>query len=145
MCYLCSGYKGADQLCSYCTADLHLCFRIGKNPVSLDAAHFMLKCDTKGGEDSGSVLVTLDSKLSSLQDFASTIFFHLAHGEDQLSSNCTADQRLCFRYSDSTISLLPKSEISYFQPSSVTAQAGLCQTWTETPKTGFLMTRFRHY
>ena len=25
--------KGADQLCSYCTADLHLCFRIGNNPV----------------------------------------------------------------------------------------------------------------
>ena len=22
--------KGADQLCSYCTADLRLCFRIGK-------------------------------------------------------------------------------------------------------------------
>ena len=25
--------KGADQLCINCTADLHLCFRIGKNPV----------------------------------------------------------------------------------------------------------------
>ena len=25
--------KGADQLCSYCTADLCLCFRIGKNLV----------------------------------------------------------------------------------------------------------------
>ena len=23
--------KGADQLCSYCTADLRLCFRTGKN------------------------------------------------------------------------------------------------------------------
>ena len=31
---------------------------------------------------------------------------------DQLRSNCAADQRLCFRYSDSTIPLLPKSEIS---------------------------------
>ena len=31
---------------------------------------------------------------------------------DQLRSNCEADQRLCFRYSDSTIPLLPKSEIS---------------------------------
>ena len=29
----CSENKGADQLCSYCTADLHLCFCIGKNPV----------------------------------------------------------------------------------------------------------------
>ena len=33
---------------------------------------------------------------------------------DQLCSNCTADQRLCFRYTDSTISLLLKSEISSF-------------------------------
>ena len=30
-------------------------------------------------------------------------------GEDQLRSNCEADQRLHFRYTDSTISLLPKS------------------------------------
>ena len=35
-------------------------------------------------------------------------------GADQLRSNCTADQRLCFRYTDSTISLLFKSEISSF-------------------------------
>ena len=31
---------------------------------------------------------------------------------DQLRSNREADQRLCFRYTDSTIPLLPKSEIS---------------------------------
>ena len=31
---------------------------------------------------------------------------------DQLCSSRTADQRLCFRYIDSTITLLPKSEIS---------------------------------
>ena len=30
---------------------------------------------------------------------------------DQLRSNCAADQRLCFRYRDSTIPLLSKSEI----------------------------------
>ena len=30
-------------------------------------------------------------------------------GADQLRSNCEADQRLCFRYSDSTIPLLLKS------------------------------------
>ena len=29
-------------------------------------------------------------------------------GVDQLCSNCTADQNLCFRYTDSTIYLLPK-------------------------------------
>ena len=33
---------------------------------------------------------------------------------DQLYSNCEADQRLCFRYMDSTISLLLNSEISSF-------------------------------
>ena len=33
-------------------------------------------------------------------------------GADQLCSNCTADQGLCFRYIDRTISLLLKSEIS---------------------------------
>ena len=32
--------------------------------------------------------------------------------EDQLRSNCTADQRLCFRYIDSTIPPPPKSEFS---------------------------------
>ena len=60
---------------------------------------------------------------------------------DQLCGNRTADQRLCFRYIDSTIPLLPKSEMSSLSPSSVTAQTGLCLTWSETPKTGFLTTR----
>ena len=31
--YPCSENKGADQLRSYCEADLRLCFRIGKIPV----------------------------------------------------------------------------------------------------------------
>ena len=44
-------------------------------------------------------------------------------GADQLCSNC-----LCFRYWDSTISLLPKSKISSLKPSSMTVQASLCQT-----------------
>ena len=35
-------------------------------------------------------------------------------GADQLRSNCEADQRLCFRYSDSTVPLLLKSKISSF-------------------------------
>ena len=62
---------------------------------------------------------------------------------DQLRGNREADQRLCFRYSDSTISLLPKYEISSRKPSSVTVQPGLCGAWLETPKTGFLRTRLR--
>ena len=69
---------------------------------------------------------------------------------DQLRGNREADQRLCFRYIDSTISLLPKYEISSLQPSSVVVQAGLCWTWSETQKTGFLTTRtiteiFQHF
>ena len=66
---------------------------------------------------------------------------------DQLRGNREADQRLCFRYTDSTVSLLPKYEISSLQPSSVAVQPGLCGTWSETPKTGFLTTRlilYRH-
>ena len=60
---------------------------------------------------------------------------------DQLRGNHEADQRLCFCHTDSTIPLQPKSEISSLHPSSVSAQLGLCQTWSETPKTGFLTTR----
>ena len=60
---------------------------------------------------------------------------------DQLRGNRKADQRLCFRYTDSTICLLPIYEISSFYLSSVAAQPNLCGTWTETQKTGFLMTR----
>ena len=45
---------------------------------------------------------------------------------DQLRGNREADQRLCFRYIDSTIPLLSKSEISSLQPSSVAVQPGLC-------------------
>ena len=61
-------------------------------------------------------------------------------GADQLCGYRTADQRFCFCYIDSTIPLLPKSEISSFLPSSVAVQPGLCRTWSETPKTGFLVT-----
>ena len=60
---------------------------------------------------------------------------------DQLRGNREADQRLCFRYIDRTIPLLPKYEISSLYPSYVIAQPGLCGTWSETPKTGFLRTR----
>ena len=60
---------------------------------------------------------------------------------DQLCGNREADQGLCFRYIDRTIPPLPKLEFSSLQSSSVTVQPGLCRTWSETPKTGFLTTR----
>ena len=51
---------------------------------------------------------------------------------DQLRGYREADQRLCFGYTDSTIPLLSKSKISSLYPSSVTVQASLCRTWSET-------------
>ena len=50
----------------------------------------------------------------------------------QLRGNREADQRLCFRNIDSTISLLSKSEISSLKPASVVVQPGLCRTRSET-------------
>ena len=51
---------------------------------------------------------------------------------DQLRGNRNADRRLCFRYIDSTIPLLPKSEIPSLWPSSIAVQPGLCRTRSET-------------
>ena len=62
---------------------------------------------------------------------------------DQLRGNREADQRLCSRYTDSTIPLLSKYEISSLYSSSKTAQPGLYRTWSETPTTGFLRTRLK--
>ena len=46
-----------------------------------------------------------------------------------------------FRDTDSTFTLLPKSEFSSHYPYSVTVQPGLCRTWSESLKTSFLTTR----
>ena len=51
---------------------------------------------------------------------------------DQLRGNREADQRLCFRYSDSTIPLLLNSEISSFYLFFVLVQVGLCRTCSES-------------
>ena len=56
---------------------------------------------------------------------------------DQLHSKCNVDQRFSFHYTDNTIPLL-SSNISSFHLSSTVVQAGLCRTWSETTKTGFL-------
>ena len=50
----------------------------------------------------------------------------------RLSVNREADQRLCLRYTDSTIPLLPKSEISSLSPFSEAVQPGLCQAMSKT-------------
>ena len=51
---------------------------------------------------------------------------------DQLRGNREADQRLCFRYSDSKIPPLANSKISSFCTASVAVQPDLCQTCSET-------------
>ena len=63
---------------------------------------------------------------------------------DQLRGNREADQLLCFRYTDSTIPLLPKYKDLSLKPFSEAAQPDLCGTWSETPKTGFLMSRLKY-
>ena len=88
---------------------------------------------------------SLDTYQSSELRREKTGFLHICENKDadQLRGNREADQRLCFRFTDSTIPLLSKSEISSLYPSSVAVQPGLCRTWSETPKTGFLTTRLK--
>ena len=64
---------------------------------------------------------------------------------DQLRGNREADQRLCFRYTDSTFPPLLIPKFSRFWVSSVTVQAGLCWTWSETQIVGFVMHRLKWY
>ena len=61
-------------------------------------------------------------------------------GADQLRDKHAADQRLCFRKICSTLTLLSKSEISILKQSSVVVQPSMHLTWSETPKTGFVVT-----
>ena len=56
---------------------------------------------------------------------------------DQLQGAREADQRLCFRYIDSTIPLLPRYEISSLLPSCVVVETGLCGTWSESRRPVF--------
>ena len=56
---------------------------------------------------------------------------------DQLRCNRKADQRLCFRYTDSTIPLLPIYEISSLQPYSVAVQPGFVSDQVGNPEDWF--------
>ena len=69
------------------------------------------------------------------------------YAKTKVQISCTvtaAEQHLCFRYIASTFPLLLKSEILSPWPSFVVAQLGLCRTWSETLKTGFLATRLKY-
>ena len=56
---------------------------------------------------------------------------HKAKTKVQISFAVKADQRLCFRYTDSMIRRLLKSERTSCKPASVTVQLSLCRTWLE--------------
>ena len=100
--YPCSENKGADQLPSYSKADLQLRFRIFKllGFLIMRFIYFWF------------VLRALH-KMSRLMG-KPTICICENKDADQLRGNHEADQRLCFRYMDSTLPLLLKSEISSF-------------------------------
>ena len=64
-----------------------------------------------------SFIVYLRTKIDSLAQMSRVVrkpAFCICENKDadQLRGNREADQRLCFRYTDSTIPLLPKYEIS---------------------------------
>ena len=66
---------------------------------------------------------------------------HILHPSIEILTKFS-HQNLMPRHSlDSTIPSFPKSEISSLEPSSVVVQPGLCRTWSETPKTGFLVSQ----
>ena len=58
-------------------------------------------------------------------------------GADQLRGNREADQRLCFRYMDSTIPLFSKFKIFSLQPSPFLIQLDLRQICSETTLMAF--------
>ena len=55
-------------------------------------------------------------------------------------ASAQSDQRLCCRCLDSMTPLVAMYDISSLYLASVAAQTGLYLTWSETPKTGFLVT-----
>ena len=101
--------------------------------------HVNLKVGFEGSNLHGRVSMMGCSELSCIKQ---NLLFAYAKTKAQIS--CADHQRLCFRYIDSTIPLevLPKSKISSFSPSSEAVQLSFRRTWSEIPKTGFLMMRF---
>ena len=109
----------------------------------LQKKYFLPKICTFGGGDT----FILCNRITVVHVYMSLVMrkpdFSICENKDadQFRGNREADQRLCFRYTDSSIPLLPNCEFSSLQPFSVAVQPGLCRTWSETPKTGFLRTR----
>ena len=134
MYYPCSENKGADQLRGYREADLRLCFRIWRLLVFPRGGSFVQYIDpftphSNTGFQMSLFKINLFITINCDRQCALYFFVFLymsrpvrkptiCIGEnkdaDQLRGNREADQRLCFRYSDSTIPLLLKSKISSF-------------------------------
>ena len=74
----------------------------------------------------------------------STFCIYENKGANQLCGNHAANQHLCFQYI--VVPLLSKSDL--FQVPThllwLYRQPGLCQTWSETLKTGFFMIKFMY-
>ena len=64
-------------------------------------------------------------------------------GADQPAHPCSLISAFVVRCLDSIIPLVSMSEISSLCLASVAAQTGLCLTWSQTLKTGFLVTRLK--
>ena len=62
-------------------------------------------------------------------------------GADQPAHPRSLISAFVVRCLDSIIHLVSISEISSIYLASLAAQAGLCLTWSQTPKTGFIVTR----
>ena len=60
-------------------------------------------------------------------------------GADQPAHPRSLISTFIVRYLDSIVPILAKSKISSLYLASVAEQAGLSLTWSETPKTGFLV------
>ena len=60
---------------------------------------------------------------------------------DQPAHLCSLISTFVVRCLDSIIPLVSISELLSLYLGSVAAQAGLCPTWSQTPETGFLVTR----
>ena len=78
--------------------------------IACKQLHFVSFCSSNSQDVTEGVYVKQMSRLMGKP----TICIGENKDADQLRGNREADQRLCFRYSDSTIPLHPKSKISSF-------------------------------
>ena len=66
-------------------------------------------------------------------------------GTDQHAHPCSLISAFVFCSLDSILPLISISKISSLHLASVAVQAGSCLTWSQTPKTNFLVTRLIWY